>query len=312
MKKQKKISATPSIGTIGITVDRVNKRVKILSGQIFEQQEDTEDFIIDILVKNDEARELLAEAGSRFTARVLVPTGMMIEPFNYFFRMTGTIIEEARIRTCVGLDIVYLGHNIPGGNRLRPEQLQLEYQLSLNASRNVQTVPEPSDVSFSRLCSPLSQRDVAQLLEMYRLSFTDYLVPFNKALVQNAAREAIFFVARNKTGRIIASAIGESLRVGPLTLLEISEVATHPNHRVRGAASGCVRRVIQMGRSSLQAPVVAFWEARMWRNILGLGPVVGLTEFGGILHQHCKIGSPKEFTSIDQTGYGSLAVFYGR
>jgi hypothetical protein len=261
--------------------------------------------LIEDVVRDKGASTLLFRDSTRFTARVFGQGIGEVKPFPF----TGGIIvsEEARIQTSLGLDIIYLGGN--RGDRMDPDLLVAERQLALAAAAPHTNVGEP-DVVFERLTDP-TPRDVTQLLEMYGLCFTQYLVPIDEELVRSAAANSIFFVARDKQDRIIASSIGESLRTGPLTLLEISEEAAHPKLRVRGAASGCARRVVEEGKQNLGPTTVAFWEARMWRNILGMSQQVGLSEFAGILHQHCRISSPPEVTSLQNKGeFGSLAVFY--
>jgi len=305
MKNQKN-TATPSIGNLGLTVDYFNNRVKVLSDKIFQSVSDIQEYLISLISGDFKSLELLSTNHARFTARVI---GSGIEKIDEFELHDGiTICEEARIKTTAGLDVIYLGFN--GKGRMNLTQLGEELKLSKEASSCSAFVPEPQNVVFERLTLP-TDKDRIELLEMYRLCFTDYLVPFNKELIVNAAKGAIFFIARNENGRIVASAIGESLKVGPLTFLEVSEVATNPLYRIKGAASGCARRVIQESRRTFEEPLVVFWEARMWRNVLGISTIVGLKNLGGILHQHCRIASPKEFTSIEQTLYGSLAVFYG-
>ncbi len=304
-----KTTTSPSIGSIGTTVDTTNLRVKVLSDRVFSTgYEVARCLAVETDTQNGTCRQLLLNRAVRFTARVIGKDLPTIPPFAIF----GGIVlnEEARIKTSAGLDVVYVGGNAL--DRLNQEGAQAERRL---AEQAVVLHPElavpvcPEGVTFERLTTPVSPDDVRQLIEMYRLCFTSYLVPIDEALVQGAAVNSIFFVARDGEGRIIASAIGESLRVGPLTLLEVSEEAAHPVLRVRGAASGCARRVIKEGVASLKPPVVPFWEARMWRNILAMGPNVGLSEFGGILHQHCRISSPARFTSLPQSEFGSLAVF---
>lgn len=297
---------TPSIGSVGLTADEINKRVKVLCAEVFSSEEQAKVCLTEIVAKGCDAKKLLSHSSARFTARVI---GRNLGPIEQF--ALGGILakEEGRIRTSFGLDVVYVGGN--GFDRLDLTSFNAEKRLSAAAASPATPPPEPEEVVFERLQHPVSDEDVEQLVEMYKLCFTSYLVQLDETLVQTAAANSIFFVARNQDGKIIASAIGESLRVGPITLLEVSEEAAHPILRVRGAASGCARRVIAEGKRTLTPPVVAFWEARMWRNILGMGPRVGLTEYAGVLHQHCRIASPAEFTSLSNKGeFGSLAVFY--
>ncbi len=304
------MNSTPSIGSVGLTVDDGNKRVKVLRTEVFTSVEEAKAALTEGVTGNHDAQRLLSSSNARFTARVIGRNLGTIAPFP----LPGGVVvqEEARIHAASGLDVVYVGGN--AHERLNASGLVAERQLAAEAARwhpqSAATFTHPEGATFERLTCPVSDADVAELVAMYRLCFTSYLVPLDEALVRGAAANSIFFVARNREGRIVASAIGESLRVGPLTLLEVSEEAAHPKLRIKGAASGCARMVIAEGGKSLEPPVVAFWEARMWRNILGMGQTVGLTQLGGILHQHCTIASPPEFTSLSQTAFGSLAVFY--
>lgn len=300
------MSSTPSIGSIGLSVDRVNSRVKVLLPDVCRRATEAKYRLMDVLAHHPLARELLSRQDARFTGRVL---GVDIPTIEAFTLTRGLVVsEEARIRTASGVDIIYIGGNRPG--RWDIPQLQAECRLAHQSLSVRELIERPRKAVFEELKSP-SPRDVADLVEMYKLCFTSYLVPLDEALVENAATNAIFFVARDGSGRIVASAIGESLRLGPLTLLEISEVAAHPERRVRGAALECVRQVAKRGKDLLPEPVVTFWEARMWRNILGMGPLAGLTQLAGILHQHCRIASPPELTTLSNPGeFGSLAVYY--
>ncbi len=274
---------------------------------MFVSTEEASKRLREIISDNPEAETFLQEPDSRLTARVLVPSGTN----TCSFRLNSLFVhEEARIRAS-SVDIVYFGGN--GDNRFDSELFEKEKMLSMTEAERTSgdVIRDPPQVQFEQLVHPVVSLDIAGLIEMYQLCFTDYLVSLDETLIQEAARNSIFCVARNTEGRIIASAIGESLRVGSLTFLEISEEAAHPILRVRGAASGCARRVITEGKCRLEAPVVAFWEARMWHNVLAMGPRVGLTQYGGVLHQHCHIASSPEFTSLPNGGsFGSLAVFY--
>lgn len=305
-KRRQTMNNTPSIGSVGLTVDEINNRVKVLSEEVFSSDKQVKSFLTEIVINNFDARKILSHSSARFTARVI---GSNLGHIDQFFLCGILVKEEGRIRTSFGLDVVYVGGN--GFDRLDLFSFNAEKKLSTEAAFPATPPPEPKEILFERLQHTVSDEDIAQLVEMYKLCFTSYLVQLDKTLVQTAAASSIFFVARNQSCKIIASAVGESLRVGPITLLEISEVAAHPILRFRGAASGCVRRVTTEGKNSLSAPVVAFWEARMWRNILGMGPRIGLTEYAGVLHQHCRIASTADLTSLSNKGeFGSLAVFY--
>jgi len=303
------MNSSPSIGSVGLTIDQTNGRIKILCDKVFCSAEQAKNYLAASVSGDRSAQGFLSSPKARLTARVIVKTSQAIQPFavvNGF-----EIREEARIQTAFGLDIVYLGGN--GKDRTSADLMDMERSLCVNTTR-LRLAPivlnGHSHVTFDCLTAPVCKHDADQLVEMYQRCFRSYPVRLGEALVQSAAQNSIFVVARNSMGHIIASAIGESLQVGPLTLLEVSEEAAHPEKRIKGAASNCARQVIEIAKDTLPSPVVAFWEARMWRNILGISQMVGLTQFGGVLHQHCRISSTPQATTLPQTEYGSLGVFY--
>ncbi len=296
---------SPSIGGLGICVDYVNNRVKALFDQIFTSTGCIQDCLCDNIGADNEAVALLTNQMARFTARVITPKDLVptISPFAI---TSGLIVhEEARI-TSRDYELIYIG----GNQQQRFDQFEFDQERRLAAACTSRQPSQHNTVADFQRIRTVTDRDVAQLLEIYHACFRSYLVPLDEQLIRMAAANSIFWVARNQEGRIVASAIGESLRLGPLTLLEISEVAAHPAYRVRGAATGCVKRVVDEGKSTLTQPVVAFMEARMWENILGMSQSVGLNSLAGILHQHCVISTPSAFNSIRQEAFGSLAVCY--
>ena len=298
---------SPNIGVLGITVDsKINRRVKALFDDILSSVYDVQHFLCEAVANNHDAMNLLSDPLSRFTCRVIVPKDQVgrINPFTLSCGLT--IGEEARIIT-ESHDIVYIGGN--GHKRFNGTELEQEWWLATDYTRPHNKRVDHTEATLQQLTSA-SDQDIADLLEMYQLCFNSYLVPLNEDFIRAATQNTIFWVARNESNKIVASAAGESLQVGPLTLFEVSEVAAHPLLGIRGAASECVKLVVQQGKTTLPGNVIAFMEARMWRNILGMAYNVGLGNLAGILHQHCLISSPPQFNSIHQTKYGSLAVCY--
>lgn len=296
---------TPSIGCVGLTVDINNCRVKFLHDKVLSECDNVRELIINEIESDLNAINLLTSADSRFTGRVIVTKDLpTIDPF--LLPCGLQIEEEARIKTH-GLDIIYIGGNYR--TRFNHHMLTEERKLSIKHANwdPCKAIYDTNNFTIERLTGTVSSQDVSYLLEMFNLCFDSYLVPLNENLIQNAAKHAIFYVARDLSGQIIASAIGESLEVGPLTFLEISEEMAHPIKRIRGAATACAKQVIIDGKANLPGNVIPFWEARMLKNILGMSRAIGLTEFCGVLHQHCVISSRE--VSIEQTKFGSLAVF---
>ena len=299
-------TSSPSIGTLGLTVDSVNKRVKMLSDHVFNKNTEIVHYLYNTVKDNPLAIALLNDPIARFTARVIVKANTVAK-LNPFPLANGLVVhEEARIRI-KGYEIIYIG----GNREARFDHAEFEQEKQL-AQKYTNLEPTNTDSCYATFCrlTEVTQKDIDELLEMYGLCFDSYLVPLDEELMRSAARNSIFYVARNSDGVIVASAIGESLQLGPLTLVEISEVAAHPILRIRGGATGCVKRVIEESKRTLSGHVVIFMEARMWQNILGMCQTVGLKVFAGILHQHCIISSGDEFTSIPQEKYGSLAICY--
>ena len=299
------IETSPNIGALGVNVDLVNCRVKVLFDQIFTTTHDIQNCLKNSISSNYEATTLLADPLARFSARIITAKDQVatIKPFQL---ISGLVIhEEARI-TIGSYNLIYVGGN--QAQRFDQAEFNQEQELAEKYTRRQPSYVDTS-ATFERM-TVVSQKDIDELMEIYQACFSSYLVPLDEQLIQTAASNSIFWVARNNEDRIVASAIGEHLKLGPLTLLEVSEVAAHPNHRVRGAATGCVKRVINEGKATLPHHVLAFMEARMWQNILGMCQSVGFKCFAGILHQHCIISTPPIFNSIPQTAYGSLAVCY--
>lgn len=297
---------SPSIGKPGVNVDYDNNRVKVLPENILHSKRDIISCLHDNLSSNTDARAVLTTNDARFTARVLTPRNQIDKISSFNVTSNLLVSEEARI-SIGAYDLIYVGGNTPG--RFDKKLLALERETTLELVNSVQRPVSSVNATFHRL-RELTDKDIRELTEMFELCYTSYLVQLNDFLLRNAARNSIFMVARNSEGRIITCAIGESLRLGPITLFEISEGASHPIYRVKGAATECIKQVLAEGKRTLAPQVFAFIEARIWKNITGISKTLGYTEYAGILHQHCVISTPSIFNSIRQTKYGSLAVCY--
>lgn len=300
------VNSSPSIGSLGVNVDWTNKRVKALFENNFSGEQEIISCLKDEIYAKTEATTLLAQEDARFTARVLTPRNQIekIGPIEIFPKLF--VYEEARI-SIGSYDLIYVGGNMV--NRIDEELLAKEWEFAIEQTSSIQRPIGEVPATF-HLLKELTEKDIQELLDMFKHCYNSYLVELNRELIKNAAKNSIFFVARNLEGRIVACAIGESLKLGPITLFEISEGAAHPIYRVKGAASECIRRVLAEGKRSTSNQIFAFIEARLWQNSLGNSSGVGFTQFTGILHQHCVISTPAMFNSIPQTKYGSLAVCY--
>lgn len=105
-KRRQRLNNTPSIGSVGLTADETNKRVKILCAEVFSSDEQTKACLTEIVASNRDAGKLLSHSSARFTARVI---GKNLRPIEQF-SLSGILAkEEGRIRTSFGLDVVYVG-----------------------------------------------------------------------------------------------------------------------------------------------------------------------------------------------------------
>src|SRR3989344_8366249 len=100
------MSNTPSIGSIGVTVDENNQRVKVLHAEIFSSVEQVKTCLIEDIAGNCDAEELLGNSNARFTARII---GKRIGYVRPFVVPSGILVrEEARIPVRDGeLEVIY-------------------------------------------------------------------------------------------------------------------------------------------------------------------------------------------------------------
>ncbi|MFH2018406.1 MAG: GNAT family N-acetyltransferase [bacterium] len=157
----------------------------------------------------------------------------------------------------------------------------------------------------------LNEKDVCDLAEIYRETFTSYLTNLCSRAVQGMVENNVVAVVRDLDGKIVAVAMAEVAEISldgsaPLRIAEISEVSTHPLHQRRGLSRLACKKVVDRLRAlNIHA---LFSETRA--NHFAMMAVAydsGLSP-RGLLVQHCLIAS--RFSEVvQQTAFGDLIVF---
>lgn len=165
------------------------------------------------------------------------------------------------------------------------------------------------------LLSPdrVTPREVAELVDIYRTSYTSYLTDFTDANVRAMIANNTVLVVHDDDGRIASVCVAESVTLdlpgGPLRLVEISDAATRRDCRDRGYYSAAKHHCIEHLRS-LPGPTVITTEARaISGRVLRSNIRLGLA-YAGFEPQHCVISSSNDEDVAQDTRYGDLVVFY--
>lgn len=170
------------------------------------------------------------------------------------------------------------------------------------------------DVRVDRLTSDaVTPREIEELVDIYRTSYTGYLTEFNEGSVRAMVDGNTVLVVRDEAGRIASVCVAESVMLdlpgGPLRLVEISDAATRRDCRDRGYYSAAKHHCIDYLRS-LPGPTVITTEARANSGrVLRSNIRLGLA-YAGYEPQHCVISSTNDEDVQQDTRYGDLVVFY--
>jgi hypothetical protein len=147
------------------------------------------------------------------------------------------------------------------------------------------------------------------LLEIYRRTFSGYLVEFTSQSVLEMLRSNWVSLVR-QNGLVVAVAMAEIATIaqdtGNLTICELSEVATHPDYQRLGLSHLAFGQLLQaLVESNIQ---VIFSETRAASyGMMAVAFDAGLVPCGR-LEQHCVISS--NYSEVGQDGvYGDLVAF---
>jgi len=227
--------------------------------------------------------------------------------------------EEARIplnKDWNGYEILYLVENSP--KRMCPKEiLQREDELIEYVIQNTSVDNDPRRIEEGGyrvdILDSASEEDLKQILELYQETFTKYLFPMTlenvRKLITNTNARAS--VVRDSDGKIVSICVAETARIdtnlGSLYICELSDEATHPEHRRRGLNSACIQRLIEHLYEKDGIDLI-FEEARAPH--IGVNKVAAKLGFKyvGRLNKHCVIGGSKEI--YENNSYENLNVWY--
>ncbi len=284
---------------VGVTIDEQNRRVDIRLPAICGDPADVACRVHGLLSFNKKARMFLRRDGTRLSVMMLVPAGNRVDRFVNDGMM---VEEEARIANVHGLDVVYLGGN--NVNRLDRCKYVRHLRKVNKSICFVRPVPKPFNVTYEQLQNPIADDDLELLREIYQMRSGCCPDVLTNESFHSLASRSILVVARNERDEIIASAVGELWSFGRLTLLKVSEVFSNPEKRVKGAATFCGIKVVEIGRIVVRSNLIAYTESAVYNNLLAVATNVGLNTLAGILPQH-NIAQSK-----NKEGYESVAVLY--
>lgn len=298
-----------SIGSVGSPYfDSINDRTK--------------GFLTTVHCSLDAVRETLSgilaehKRGSRMTIRVFTSAAVSRDAVRAITLSDGLRKMQCEALIPVerkGVDaIVYFGWN--ASSRYTSRALwDDEWELVSRATRRHnghRVLPSGYRFCMTRCdARGYSPSDIQTLLTIYRRDYSGYLVEFTEASVREMLEvNWVATVRHEKTIVAVAMAELAEISVGTetLSLAEISEVATHPDHLRRGLGHATVSSLA--ARLQKQEIDVVYSETRA--NHYAIHAVTfdaGLRPWG-MLMQHCVISSP--FADLPQAGpHGDLVVF---
>jgi len=155
------------------------------------------------------------------------------------------------------------------------------------------------------------QKDAQTLTRIYEQTFSGYLINFTIESVLEMLESNAVAVARDNNGQIVSVAMAEIASIdlsdgSSISISEISEVATDPNHRGNGLATNLYVSLIAWLEAQKEIPII-FTEARAnHAAIISAAYKAGLKPCGK-KPAHCVISSP--FTEVEQPDpYGNLVI----
>lgn len=298
--------SAPSIGSIGsIAFDGRNDRSKGLLTEVVESPSRLHGLLAGVM------REHVH--GTRINVRLLL--GHDVEPGVRGINWHGFPLSLEVHAPVVGHPTVgalaYYGAN--SVRRLPSDETRHEERALLMRviERPIGLLPDvPVDLLTADRVTP---GEVAELVDIYRTSYTGYLTEFNEPSVRAMIADNTVLVVRDERGHIASVCVAESVTLdlpgGPLRLVEISDAATRRDCRDRGYYSAAKHHCIAHLRSQ-PGPTVITTEARANSGrVLRSNIRLGLA-YAGYEPQHCVISSSNDEDVAQDTKYGDLVVFY--
>jgi len=278
---------TLSIGRIGeVAYDEAGDRTKV--------------FLAESATTPDHLRHLLqdcveqAEHGTRLTIRAAIgfKNFRLLSPIKLPWKKA-TLGLEARIP--INHDkiasIVYFGANDPSRDGYGRDDSASEYVMLLNALSAPKKIRRLSDDYYvEQLSQKPSLGEVDSIVHLYSLCYTGFMEKLDHDLVQHMCETNTVIEARRRRNReIVSVAQGEMVRVPQigLTLVERSDMATHPDVQNEGLSRACCALLFSIVQ---RRGVLLYSESRMFEPVLTLNGQLGMHAAGRLV-LHTRIGS---------------------
>jgi len=296
-----------SIGTIGKPVyDRHNDRVKGFCTNVVESTDLVNDFI-------KKAGDIGHQNGAtRLTARFLTKSPACLSAY-------GTMFETEYIPLhgkWNGYGIQYFVEN--SAKRAEPESVKFEEDRIVSESLRTARIHPLSKAAAGRgyiiETGLKTDRDITRLYQLYNAVYRDYVFPLTEKNVSELVENPNSITAIARIGSEIASvAIAEIVEIptnaGILRISELSDEATHHNHRGNGLNQACVTAAIKELLTKYGDAIhLIFEEDRaVSRGVNQQSANIGF-RYAGRLKRHCRIDADGD---IEVEGpYEDLNVWY--
>ncbi len=278
----------------------------------------TKAFFTTLLTSVQEVRECLGQAfdemrGSRFCVRVLTRnvSEEQLCSIRYICRGQELSCEAVIPINKQGDCIAYYGWNKKNRHTKsehRQQEMELLHRVTTRLGHHQHDYTGYTvEVAIAK--HDWEPKDAQDLLEIYRRTFSGYLVEFTAQSIMDMLCSNWVSVVRSDE-KIVAVAMAEIAHiesgVGDLRICELSEVATHPDFQRRGLSHLAFGQLLQaLVESKID---VIFSETRAASyGMMAVAHDAGLVSCGR-LEQHCVISSP--YSEVSQDGvYGDLVVF---
>lgn len=312
--------SAPSIGSIGsIAVDEFNDRSKGFLPQVNN----------DVVGLDTLLRQVAREHtfGSRLNVRTFLGHGALHEGANLrdlqarFGALPAPAFWNGALIQCEVLipvrdhptvsHIVYCGANTP--ERGRDDDAAARERDLLRHVAELPRKPPRGDLQIELLSARPGDRDVADILAIYRDRYTSYLAPFTDASVRNMAEGCQVVVVRDGDERIASVCVAEIAHIpvpgaSPVHLVEISDAATRRDCERQGMYTAAKAASIRFLRQANPDAIITT-EARansigVLRSNFNLGMNVVGTE-----PLQCVISSKSNEDVPQRTKHATLIVF---
>jgi len=239
---------------------------------------------------------------TRIIDRVIIKAGLLLPKESLEFPLaTEAVVHLGGLWE--GYDWAMNGASLPGRVLTDDTRRQLLTQ-AREAQHHTFVRPQPLQEGFTMhkiSTASLSEMDINDLAEIFRLSFNGYLTPLetpDQVRVWLAGENMYPVAVRNEKGKIVVVANGDFARITfendniqEFRFLEIGDSASHPDYRGQGinrhVKHFLLTEAVKMGFHSIHTETRAAWISPNIANSKN-----GM-EYGGTLWSNCQISGPE-------------------